>query len=146
MGEYHLWQCHNGVAPPSRCCRVGSTKSAATNKKTAVFQPFQLHAGLTPAAGLVDRLVEIYGAMRAQYPESGSVPAYDASLRQFVRAGLGFAVTQPRVTGSDGMGYQSFEASFLEPDLPKSSRITDKAIRNVFYRWRARIKSEIALI
>jgi hypothetical protein len=102
--------------------------------------------GLTPAAGLVERLVEIYGAMRAQYPESGSVPAYDASLRQFVRAGLGFVVSQPRVTGSDGMGYQSFEASVLETDLPKSSRITDKAIRNVFYRWRARIKSEIALI
>jgi hypothetical protein len=78
--------------------------------------------GLTPAAGLVERLVEIYGAMRTQYPESGSVPAYDASLRQFVRAGLGFVVSQPQVTGSDGIRYQLFEASFLETDLP--SRIT----------------------
>jgi hypothetical protein len=97
--------------------------------------------GPNPATGLVEQLIEIYGAMRARYPESGPVLAFDARLKQFVRAGLAFTVNPaPEFADSDERRYRSFEARLLETDLPKTSRITDNAIRGIFNRRRTRTK------
>jgi hypothetical protein len=103
--------------------------------------------GHSPATGLVEQLIEVYAAMRTQYPRSGPVLAFDASLKGFVRAGLAFAVSPPpEVTDSDARRYRSLEANLLETDLPETSRITDDAIRAIFDRWRRQIKPKINLI
>lgn len=91
--------------------------------------------GHDPATGLVERLIEIYGNIRAQYPESGPAPAYGAPLRQFVRAGLAFAVSLPPGSiDSNGRRWQVVEARFVETDLPRKTRITDNSIRGTFDR------------
>lgn len=100
-------------------------------------------AGPEPATKLVEQLIDIYGAMRAQYPRSGPAPAFGRPLLQFVRAGLAFAVSaRTEVIDSDGRRYRPFEVAFLEVDLPKPSRITDKSIQGVFQRRRTRIKAK----
>ncbi len=92
-------------------------------------------AGPDPATALVEHVIEIYGSMRTQYPASGPKPAFDGPLRRFVRAGLAFVVSPPPETiDSDGRRWQLAEASFLETDLPRETRITDSAIRGVFDR------------
>jgi hypothetical protein len=93
--------------------------------------------GITPATGLVERLIEIYGAMRAQYPESGPPPRFDKRLVKFVRAGLAFAIST-RTVWLDGR--PSFEAAFMEADLALPTRVTDNAIRGAFWRRRTQIK------
>jgi hypothetical protein len=90
--------------------------------------------GSTPAVGLIEHLIEIYAAVRRQYPESGPALAFNARLKRFVRAGLAFAVSAPPEVIEDGRRHQYFEARFLEKDLPDPSRITDHAIRGAFNR------------
>jgi hypothetical protein len=91
--------------------------------------------GPASATELVEQLIKIYKAMRARYPESGSVFAFGASLKQFVRAGLAFAASPQReVIASDGKRYRPSEARFFEDDLRKTLSITDDAIRGVFDR------------
>ena len=64
-----------------------------------------------------------------------------------MRASLAFAVGQPpEFVDADGRRHRFFQARFLETDLPKASRITDAAIRGVFYRWRSQTKSKNGLI
>jgi hypothetical protein len=96
-------------------------------------------AGHNPKTGLVEQLIEIYGAMRAQYPESGPSAAFGKPLVKFVRAGLAFAVSYQTVSW-DGTDRPSFEAAFIEADLPEPTRITDAAIRGAFQRWRTQTK------
>jgi hypothetical protein len=89
--------------------------------------------GPTPATGLIGQLIEIYQSIRDEYPESGPAPAFDASLRRFVRAGLDFAVSEPPETiDPDGQRWQLAEVKFLETDLP--TRVTADMIRGVFDR------------
>src|SRR5271155_4586354 len=95
--------------------------------------------GHNPATGLIDQLIEIYGAMRAQYPESGPPPVFGKPLVRFVRAGLAFAIST-RTVWLDGAGPPSFEAAFMEADLPKPTRVTDDAIRGAFQRRRTQTK------
>jgi hypothetical protein len=95
--------------------------------------------GHTPASGLVEQLIEIYGTMRAQFPESGPATVFGELLINFVRAGLAFA-TSTRTIWLEGDGQPSFEAAFMETDLPKPSRVTDDAIRGAFQRWRTQTK------
>jgi hypothetical protein len=95
--------------------------------------------GHNPATGLVEQLIEIYGAMRARYPESGPSPVFGKPLVRFVRAGLAFAISTQTVW-LDGVGRPSFEAAFMEANLPEPTRVTDDAIRAAFQRWRAQTK------
>jgi hypothetical protein len=87
--------------------------------------------GPTPATGLVEQLIEIYGAIRARYPESGPPPRFGKRLVKFVRACLAFAIST-RTAWLDGR--PSFEAAFMEADLPVQTRVTDDAIRGAFQR------------
>ena len=93
--------------------------------------------GLTPVTGLVEQLIEIYGAMRAQHPESGPPLGFGKRLVKFVRAGLAFAIST-RTIWLDGR--PSFEAAFMEADLALPTRVTDNAIRGAFQRRRTQIK------
>jgi hypothetical protein len=93
--------------------------------------------GLTPATGLVEHLIEIYGVMRAQYPENGPPPGFGKRLVKFVRAGLPFAISTRTVWLE---GRASFEAAFMEADLAMPTRVTDNAIRGAFQRLRTQIK------
>jgi hypothetical protein len=103
--------------------------------------------GPTPVTGLVERLVDIYGEMRAQYPKSGPAPAFDASLKEFVRAALRFLVSAPpEFTDYNGQRYRLLDANFLQTDLPETSRITDDAIREIFARRRSQSKPKKQLI
>lgn len=91
-----------------------------------------------PRSELVRRLIELYEALRKQYPETGPAPAFSAPLIQFVRAGLTFAISRRKFP--DGMDLQSSEAAFIDRALPKL--ITDDAIRGVYQRLhKARGKS-----
>jgi hypothetical protein len=93
--------------------------------------------GPTPATGLVEQLIEIYRAMRAQYPCSGPRPVFGKPLVKFVRAGLAFAVSI-RTVWLDDSGRLSLDAALIEADLP--TRVTDAAIRGVFQRRRTQTK------
>jgi hypothetical protein len=98
--------------------------------------------GPTPATALVERLIDIYATMRAQYPQSGDPPSFGASLIKYVRVGLTFA-TSSRPVWVDGIWRPSFEAAYMEHDLPKPSRLTNAAIRGVLQRlWSAQTKVE----
>jgi len=91
-----------------------------------------------PASNLIERLIDIYAELREMYPGSGPPPAVGKPLIQFVRAGLTFAVSIRK--SPDGSKRPSFEAAFMDPDLPKETRTTDDAIRGIFQRRVARIK------
>jgi hypothetical protein len=97
-----------------------------------------------PVANLVERLIDIYAELRELYLGSGPRPAVGKPLIQFVRAGLTFAVSTRKLP--DGTKQPSFEAAFIDPDLPKKTRITDDAIKAVFQRRAARIKRTDSLI
>jgi hypothetical protein len=101
----------------------------------------QRRRGRTASADLVHQLIDIYDDIRAKFPGSGPALAFGRPLLQFVRAALTFVVSAPReFTASDGRCYQPWEASFLETDLPETSRITDDAIRGIFDRRRPQTK------
>jgi hypothetical protein len=87
--------------------------------------------GHEPATGLVHRLIEIYEDMRFRFPDSGPRPTFGKVLLQFVRAGLAFAVSI-RTIWMDGRSQPSFEAAFVEANLP--TRLTDAAIKSIFER------------
>jgi hypothetical protein len=79
--------------------------------------------------------------MRAQYPESGPPPVFGKPLVKFIRAGLAFAISTQTIW-LDGVGRPSFEAAFMEADLPKPTRVTDDAIRGAFQRRRTQTKTK----
>jgi hypothetical protein len=97
--------------------------------------------GPNPASGLVEQLIEIYETMRAQYPASGRATVFGKPLVKFVRAGLAFAVST-RTVWLDGTSRPSFEAAFMEADLPKPTRVTDDAIRGAFQRRRTQTEAK----
>src|SRR6266849_9828613 len=116
---------------------VGTQAEAVFQARFAKKHGGPRREGLTPATGLVEKLIEIYEAMRAQHPESGPPLGFGKRLVKFVRAGLAFAIST-RTIWLDGR--PSFEAAFMEADLALPTRVTDNAIRGAFQRWRTQIK------
>jgi hypothetical protein len=103
-------------------------------------------AGVTAKSGLIEALITAYAALRERFPQSGPALGRDADLKQFVRAGLAFAVTYRPIFDSDGRQYTSPEAEFIDVDLPKCSHTTDDAIDAIFDRWRNKPTPNLALI
>jgi hypothetical protein len=98
--------------------------------------------GPMAAAELIQALIETYASLRARFPESGRPLAFGKALIQFVRAGLEFAVSYPPIIDPDGVRYEHSEAAFVDADLPKPARTSDKAIQGILTRWRAQSKAE----
>jgi hypothetical protein len=92
--------------------------------------------GVTAKSGLIEALITAYAALRGSFPESGPEPGPNLALRQFVRAGLEFAVTYGPIFDSDGRQYTAPEAEFVDVNLAKCTRTTDAAINAIFKRWK----------
>lgn len=115
--------------------QVGADPEAVFPSQFPKTRGGERRQGPTAATALVHQLIEIYDDMRARFPRSGPSPAFGPRLKKFVRAGLAFTVSMPpEMSDSEGMRRQLKEVTFLEPDLPENSRITDSAIRGVFDR------------
>jgi hypothetical protein len=140
---YQIWDPPQGLSLLSAMlldlAEVGTQAEAIFQSRFPKKHGGNRREGHNPATGLVEQLIEIYEAMRAQYPESGPRPVFGKPLIKFVRAGLAFAVSTGTVW-LDGTGQPSFEAAFMEADLPKPTRVTDDAIRVAFQRWHTQTK------
>lgn len=94
---------------------------------------------------LIQSIIDAYAAALHNGPsDSARVVAFDARLRQFVRAGLELAVSSVSVVGSDGAHYSP--ADLVAVDLNLAKRTTDAALRGAFNRWRAQIRTKNVVI
>jgi hypothetical protein len=77
---------------------------------------------VTAEVELIRAIIASYAELRNRFPNSGPLPAFDKTLRKFVRSALKLVVSASR---------------FVDTHLHEPSRITDEAIRAAFNRWRA---------
>jgi hypothetical protein len=97
-------------------------------------------AGPTAEVHLIQSIIEAYAELRERFPDSGPQPAFDKSLKTFVRLGLKLAVTSTIFFDSNGKRYQRADITAVDPKLPTTTQTTDAAIRGAFNRWRAQTK------
>jgi hypothetical protein len=76
---------------------------------------------VTAEVELIRAIIASYAELRNRFPNSGPPPAFDKTLRKFVRSALKLVVSASR---------------FVDTHLFEPGRITDDAIRAVFNRWR----------
>jgi hypothetical protein len=81
---------------------------------------------ITAEVELVQGLIESYAELRNRFPNSGPQLAFDQPLLKFVRAALKLVSA----------------SHFVDLNLPKTTRITDAAIRGAFNRRRTQTKAK----
>ena len=89
---------------------------------------------LTAEGELIQAIIKLYIDFRERFPSSGAEPAFDEPLRKFVRSGLELAVSCSHSIDQDGKKIEPWDMAAVDRDLPKSTRITDAAVRGAFYR------------
>jgi len=89
---------------------------------------------LTPEGDLIQAIIKLYIDFRNRFPSSGPAPAFDKSLRKFVRTVLELAVSCSHYVGPDGKKIEPWYMAAIDRDLAKSTRTTDAAIRGAFQR------------
>jgi hypothetical protein len=76
---------------------------------------------ITAEVELIQAIIASYAELRSRFPNSGPPPAFEKTLRKFVRSALKLVVSASR---------------FVDTHLHEPSRITDDAVRAAFNRWR----------
>src|SRR6516165_8691518 len=89
---------------------------------------------LTAEGELIQAIIKLYIEFRERFPSSGPAPAFDKSLRKFVRTVLELAVSCSHYVGPDGKKIEPWYMAAIDRDLAKSTRTTDPAIRGAFQR------------
>ena len=124
---------------------VEAAKQSASETSTRQGRGGDRRAGeLTAKSALLQAIIKVYIEFRDRFPSSGPAPAFDKSLRKFVRTVLELVVSCPHYVGPDGKKIEHVgpDGKKIEPwymavidrDLAKSTRTTDAAIRGAFQR------------
>src|SRR5262249_16345960 len=77
---------------------------------------------LTAKGELLQAIIQVYIEFRGRFPSSGAAPAFDGSLRKFVRSVLELAVSCSHSVDRDGNEIRPWYAAAIDRDLPKSTR------------------------
>jgi len=91
---------------------------------------------------LLQSIIKAYIEYRDRFPSSGPAPAFDESLRKFVRTALELAISCSHSVAPDGKKIEPWYMAAIDRDLPKPTRTTDAAIRGAFQRVAAQTKQK----